>query len=253
MVQRSYDALLHLLALHGGRKELCAEGEGRVGELVHKIAITSGSGTGDDRDVKAEKRQRERLLHVEDSLGLQLGDDLLTATGHVAKGERGVYVGDDPRETVCLVELGINLQSHLHAGMQPLARHPLKQGLQHQPPRPPATSLRTCDGSSINSLPLGGRFMLRQAPQASPWAERVGAMAFILYQLHIAVAATLAALCQLGLHPVFPVEAALENLAHKAVEFKEGKSSHCSVFSFYLCHQILLSSAAISGSNSTSS
>ena len=133
MLQRIYDALFYALALHDGREELGAEGEGRVGQLVAEVAVAGSRRATDDGDTQAEQGQVEAFLEVEDALFLELADNLLTAAGLVAKGIGGVNVADNPREAVSLVELGRDTEQHLHAGRESLARRALKMGAYQHP------------------------------------------------------------------------------------------------------------------------
>ena len=77
-------------------------------------------------------------VQVEYAFVLQLADNLLTLTGHVAQGVCGVDVADYPRETVCLVKLGIDAQQYFHAGVQRLAGGSFEVGFHHEPCLSPA-------------------------------------------------------------------------------------------------------------------
>ena len=140
LFQCIYDALLHTIALHDGGEEARLEAEtvGIVGELVAEVAVAGGGLARYHGDALTEEGQTEFALQVEDAFLLQLADDLLTLAGHIAKGIGGVDVGDDPGETVGLVELRIDLQQHLHAGVEALAGGALEPGTDEHPLRSPA-------------------------------------------------------------------------------------------------------------------
>ena len=134
------DALLYALALHDGREESDLESEtiGIISQLVAEVAIACGCLGGDDGNVLTEEGQTEFALKVEDPFGLELTDNLLTFAGHITEGVGGIDVGNNPGETIGLMELGIDFQQHLHAGMESLACGALEPWTDEHPFRGPA-------------------------------------------------------------------------------------------------------------------
>ena len=131
-------------------------------------------------------------------------DDLLSFASHIAEGVGGVDVCHDPRETVGLMELGIDLQQHFHASMEPLTRGALEIGTDEHPFRGPAFCRGLGDGR--------------------------GTLLILLNEFHVAVPSALTAFRQLRLYPILIGHLALDYLAHEAIEFIEGQS--------LLCHSI---------------
>ena len=140
LVESINDALLHLFALHDGGEEGDGETEavGVVLQLAAEVAVAGGIGCADDGDVLCEEWQSELALQVEYAFVLQLVDNLLTLTGHVAEGIGGVDVADYPREAIGFVKLGIDAQQYLHAGVQRLAGGTFEVGFHHEPRLSPA-------------------------------------------------------------------------------------------------------------------
>ncbi len=93
-VEGCYHALLHSLALHGGREEFGAERKTVfvVGELVTEVAVARRRSTRHHGDALAEHGQGEFFLQVEHALLFQRAHYLHALAHHVAHGIVGVDV-----------------------------------------------------------------------------------------------------------------------------------------------------------------
>ncbi len=91
------------------------------------------------------------------------------------------------------MELRINLQEHLHAGMELLARGALEIGV---------------DDCPLISPTLGGRL-----------SHRGGRSLILLNQFHIAMPPQLATFGQFGFYPIFIGHLALNGFANHLIEF----------------------------------
>ena len=83
--------------------------------MATEITITRSILGRNDSNTLGKGWNAELALQVENTLFLQLADNLLTLAGHIAEGVGRVDVADNPRETIGLVELGIDLEQHFHA------------------------------------------------------------------------------------------------------------------------------------------
>ena len=92
------DAALDLLALHDSREERVGKVETIVVvvELIAEITVSGSLFTRDDSDMLGKKRKLQLPLQVEDSFLLELSDDFLSLTGHVAHRVGRVNVLDYP-------------------------------------------------------------------------------------------------------------------------------------------------------------
>ena len=198
-IEGADDALLHLLALHDGGEESRGEGEALliVGQLVREVAISRCGRAGDDGDALGKGRDGQRRVIVYHAPPTQLLQDFLTATRHITNGERGVDVLHYPREAILLMEIGLHLQQHLHAGMERLTRSPDEPWRETHPAIGPATG---------TGLRYGG----------------VAEVVF-LHKFHIAMAATLAEAGNLGQDPQRVGKSYLYGLTDKVVGFMKGE------------------------------
>ena len=158
-------------------------------------------------------------LQVEDTFLLQLGYDFLPLALHIAHGVLGVDVGNDPREAVALVELGVDAQHHLHPGMELLPGDALEVGLCRLPHALPAFGRGACYGLVMGSRRCGGE----QRQSAKGRRADGGGTVVILDKLHVAVATAFPDLRQLSLNPVFGVEAQLQGLPDEHIQLIESE------------------------------
>ena len=98
LVQCRYHTLLHLFALHDGRKQGGIEHQSVVVllQLATEITIACRCRCGDHGDTLTETGNHQFPLQVEDTLCFQLGDDLLAALCHVTQRVVRVDIGDNP-------------------------------------------------------------------------------------------------------------------------------------------------------------
>ena len=112
-----------------------------IGKLIAEIAISGCRSTRNHGDALAEHREHQLLLQLEDALSLQRIDDFQPLASHIAHRIVGVDVIYNPRETIVLMELGVHLEQHLHAGMNALSRHSFEIRLDEHPAVSPAVGM----------------------------------------------------------------------------------------------------------------
>ena len=197
-IQRLHDALLHLLPLHHGGEEFAAEvvAAAVVLQLVHEVAIAGCCGRGDDGNTLRQLGHGELLVEVNHPLLLQLTQDKLTLTHHIADGVGGVDVLNNEGVAIELVKL--DGDEHLH----------------------PQTGGK---GTTGDLLEIEGQEAIDVTPDGAACLGQQGAACLVaLNKLHVAVAGAVHAhLAQFGLHPVGVAQLALHREAHQAVEGKE--------------------------------
>ena len=195
-VEGGDDAPFHPLALHHGREQAGVEhvavGVGR--ELVAEVAISGCGGRRDDCHALGQQGHGQLLVERQHALGLEPGQYLASAAGHVAQGVRRVDVGDDERIAIQLVEADRDLHHHLDAGDERLTRLLLEVGAQQ------AVRLAPYHGARLGYQVVAARVLLDELQVAVP--RGVAA--------HVA---------QLGLHPVFVGESLFQPTAHEVVQF----------------------------------
>ena len=194
-VEGGDDALSHLFSLHHGGEELGVETEMVLVllQLGTEIAVARRRGTGDDRYALGKERQPQLAVEVEHAFGFESGDDLTPFAGHVTDGIGGVDGGDNPREPVGLMKLGIDAEQQFHAHRGPLVGHLIEIGGHHRPGLAPA----------FGRCPGHGGIVPRS----------------LLHQFHVAVALHLSYLHQFGLHPVVAVQLPFDGRSHQTVQF----------------------------------
>ena len=97
-VQGSYHTLLHLFALHNGRKQGGIELQSVVvvHQLSAEVAIACSCLCRYNGNALTEQGNDEFALEVEDALFLQFLDNLLSALSHITQGKCGVDIRHNP-------------------------------------------------------------------------------------------------------------------------------------------------------------
>ena len=190
-IQSLHDALLHLLPLHHGWEEFAVEvvATAVVLQLIHEVAIAGCGSRGDDGNTLRQLGHEELFVEVNHPLLLQLAQDKLPLTHHVADSVGRVDILNDEGVTIKFMKL--DGDEHLH----------------------PQTSGK---GTTSNLLEIGGQKAIDVTPNGAACLGQEGAACLIaLYKLHVAVArAVHAHLAQLSLHPVGVAQLAFHHEAH---------------------------------------
>src|SRR3712207_8895019 len=116
-------------------------------------------------------------------------------------------VGHDPRKAVSLVEIGRYLEQNLHARAHRLPRHTLEMATHESPRIAPALG-RSLGHGRMTAL-------------------------FFLHKFHVAVAANLTKLRQLGLYPILIGHGEGQRLPNQIVEFVQCQSLLHAISAFY--------------------
>ena len=198
-IQRGDDARLRSLALHEGGVEPDVEREAILvaEQLVGEVLVARGRGGRDDGDALWPCWERQGAVEVEDTVGLQLPDDLLAPSHQVAHRERGVDVVDGQGEAVQLVKV----DGHAHEHLQP--RREGSAGLLLEV-RADDGVLLGPDRAACSGCHLPGAFVL-----------------FDKLQIAVARIAIHAHLARLGPHPIRLGQGVAEGLLDVAVQLRE--------------------------------
>ena len=97
-----------------------------VGELLHEVAISSGTGSRHDGDALQHRRHRHRLVLPDDALLGEAVEDFLALTLHIAEGKFGVDVVNYHRQAVLRAIVHAQAHHNLHIVANVAARHLLE-------------------------------------------------------------------------------------------------------------------------------
>ena len=195
-IQSRKDGLLHPLALHDGGKQTGRETESVFisQQLVAEIAVARRRGGRNDRNPVGQQRHGERLVVVQDAVGLQLRQYLPPQPCQVAQSIGGVNVPHRQRIAVKFMERHRDLHQHL----QPRRQRSSRLALEHR------------FEQAVRPRPDHATRLGHQIPPAL----------VLLHELHITVpVVSLAHLAQFGLQPIFIGERTFHHAPHKVVQF----------------------------------
>ena len=176
-LQSGDDRRHRALPLHHRREKTRVELDARrvVVKLIHKIAISSSASGRNHSDTLSDVGPRQLLVHINYALAPQPVEYLQALTGHVAERISGIDAGYHHRQPVLLMEIGTNLNHHIHSRRKRLPRGSLKLTTQ--------TGIHTRPDNSTQT------------------GKRLPRLCILLHQLKIAVTAALTHVACLSHNP----------------------------------------------------
>ena len=197
LLQGGNHTLLHPTALHDRRVKAGMEVESVVVvfQLIAEVTITGSSSATDHSDAPKYRRQRQRLIIVQDAIGFQLTKNLLTPQSHVAQRIGRVDIHNVQAIAILRMEYDFHLQHDGKSGTEGLARHGFE-----------LTQKRT-----IGSSPTGDTRLCQECPVVTFVA---------LHQFTVEVATVCrSSLAQFSLHPITVGQSDRQCFADERVEF----------------------------------
>ena len=202
LVESIYHCVLHLLALHYCMEKCHRESEPIfvILQMMAEVSVSGSSLARYDCNIPAEHWYMQPPLHIEYALILQLCYDFLAFPRHVSESVCGVYIRHNPRESICGVELWVDLEQHFHSCMKPL----LCDALEFSSQRHPCVRPAFCRGSCY----------------------RCCCRLILLYKVHVHMSTAFVGLRQFCLDPVASCHSVVYDISDKTVKFVEWEVWH---------------------------